>query len=225
MVKRHLATTFPSKDKFLHYVDIHNKKYRGHSASLSDYLSLIRRYRATKEYVDLLSDSSHIGLVYKTLEEWNMNQRGAILFPLEKFKLSIMENKGRIAQLSQYRLELLQWKDLIPSVFPELKYLFANLNVMASASKIVGVSKTLHFLLPDLVMPIDGKYTLAFFYDGRRYSHKMDKEFGYFKEIFEESLKLARDLKLSVTDVDGIGWNTSVPKMIDNAIIAFAPEL
>ena len=96
---------------------------------------------------------------------------------------------------------------------------------MQTQGKIVGVSKTLHFLLPHLVMPIDRRNILDLLYLGAPYSNNPEKEFRYFKEIFEEYQLLTSKLSLSSLDVDNVGWNTSIPKMIDNALIAFLSEL
>lgn len=35
-------------------------------------------------------------------------------------------------------------------------------------------------------------------------------------------MKVVQDLGLSAQDVDHIGWSTSIPKMIDNALIGIA---
>ena len=104
---------------------------------------------------------------------------------------------------------------------------------MTGKSKIVGVSKTLHFLLPDLVMPIDREYTIKNFYSRKRFlSENKDKkyvdinfyekaseDFKKFIVIFSEFYSVAKKQKLSDKDVDREGWNSSVPKLIDNAIM------
>ena len=102
-----------------------------------------------------------------------------------------------------------------------LENVFCGLEVMKSKRRIVGVSKTLHFLIPDLIMPIDGKYTMTYFYGYNKYSDKAQAEFKTFKEIFLETHKIMKELNLTQADVDNQDWNTSVPKLIDNAIIGF----
>jgi hypothetical protein len=92
---------------------------------------------------------------------------------------------------------------------------------MESKRRIVGVSKTLHFLIPDLVMPIDGKFTMLYFYGYNKYSDDAEIEFKAFKDIFVSTVEIASRLNLTEKDVDGKGWNTSIPKLIDNVIIGF----
>jgi len=222
MVKLHLVSILDSKQTFQHYIDLTNQTFREESDSKSCYLRLMAKYCETKNYKDLFADDSYMRLAYRTLEEWNMNQRGARLVDLSEFKQSILQNEDSLEELSKYRLELVKWGELLRTVFPLLKPLFNDMRIMNSGARIVGVSKALHFLLPNLVMPIDRTYTLNFFYLGSGYSQNPEKEFRYFKEVFEEYVKVVQDLGLSAQDVDHIGWNTSIPKMIDNALIGIA---
>ncbi|MGQ9571041.1 MAG: hypothetical protein ACUVUQ_09435, partial [Thermodesulfovibrionales bacterium] len=109
----------------------------------------------------------------------------------------------------------------INTVITLFKNVFSDLKVMESKRKIVGVSKTLHFLLPDLVMPIDSKYTMPAFYGYNKYSNDTREEFKTFKDIFKKTHQITRSLNLSPSDANGDRWKTSVPKLIDNAIIGF----
>lgn len=222
MVKLHLVSILDSKQTFQHYVNLTNQTFREESDSRSCYLRLMAKYCETKNYKDLFADDSYMRLAYRTLEEWNMNQRGARLVDLSEFKQSILQNEDSLEELSKYCLELVKWGELLRTVFPLLRPLFNDMRVMNSGARIVGVSKALHFLLPNLVMPIDRTYTLNFFYLGSGYSQNPENEFRYFKEVFEEYVKVVQDLGLSAQDVDHIGWNTSIPKMIDNALIGIA---
>jgi hypothetical protein len=92
---------------------------------------------------------------------------------------------------------------------------------MKSRRKIVGVSKALHFLIPDLVMPIDGKFTMTYFYGYNKYYNEPEKEFEIFEDIFNKTEKIVAKLNLNNDDLKEEGWNTSVPKLIDNSIIGF----
>ncbi len=224
MLKIRPSSLFTTKQEFLKYVNIHNSGYRVHSDSKSNYLSLIRIHSTASDYDKLLRDSNYIQVAYRTLQDWNMNQQGAKLVTLSEFKNSILEYTRVLSQLKKYRLELLSTTE-IGSILSELKTLFINLRVMQTQAKIVGASKTLHFLLPNLVMPIDRRNILDLLYLGAPYSANPKREFKYFAEIFEEYHRLCKNLSLSKRDVDNSEWNTSIPKMIDNALIAFLAEL
>jgi hypothetical protein len=85
--------------------------------------------------------------------------------------------------------------------------------------KLVTFSKTLHFFLPDLVVPIDRKYTLQFFY-GSTYVPKSDqKQFQRFMEIEQQYLKLQSNIDFSKFIDDK--WNLNIPKTLDNLIIGY----
>ena len=224
MLKIRPASLFSTKQEFLNYVHIYNSNYRVHSDSKDNYLNLMKMYAEAKDYHTLLRNSSYISLAYQTLQDWNMDQRGAKLVDFSNFKNSILSYVESLAHLKEYRLELLSTSEM-GKVLPELRGLFVNLEVMQTQAKIVGVSKALHFLLPNLVMPIDRENIISLLYLGSKYSANPEREFRYFTEIFEEYRALCNKLALSVRDVDKLGWNSSIPKMIDNALIGFLSEL
>jgi len=147
-----------------------------------------------------------------------MNKRGAKLTSYDTFKKSLEYNKVCLVKLYEYKLHEINTND-IKTITDLLKQAFLNLRVMESKRKIVGVSKALHFLLPDLIMPIDNKYTMTAYYGYNKYSNNPEQEFNIFKEIFNKTIEISNRLQLTSTDVDGHQWNTSVPKLIDNAII------
>ncbi len=126
-----------------------------------------------------------------------------------------------LSKLSGIKLEKLEDNET-KRLGQNLTTLFANLKVMESKSKLVGVSKTLHHLLPNLVLPIDRRYTLTFFYEEKfRNSVQIrGDEKEILLEIFKNSHFISRKLLLSEKDLTDI-WDTSIPKLIDNAIIGF----
>lgn len=225
MIRLPLTAILRDKQTFRHYVDVHNQAYRVHSDSRDDYLSLMRQHDKAKRYSDLVNDDTYLQLTYLTLERWNMNQRGARLVAMSDFAESIRRNHEPFEKLSRYRLEQISEGEIEKDILPRLRLLFTSLRVMATRARIVGLSKTLHFMLPNLVMPIDRGNIISVLYLGSKYSSSPDKEFGYFTEIFHEYWHACGVLSLSESDVDHVGWNTSIPKMIDNAVIGFLTEL
>ncbi len=112
-------------------------------------------------------------LVYTTLISWNMNGRGAKLNDFDLFKETIRNNKSKINSLMNYKIEKLNEKEKA-DVLRISEELFNNLELVGKSwtgnkikSKLVTFSKTLHFLIPDLFVPIDRRYTLDFFYDNK----------------------------------------------------------
>jgi hypothetical protein len=152
-----------------------------------------------------------------------MNQRGARLNEFEIVKESIKQHEPYLIDLYKNKLNSIDSLEgengLI--IIRDLEFVFCHLEIMKSKRRIVGVSKAMHFLLPDLVMPIDSTYTMPYFYGTNKYNEKAEKEFQTFLDIFTKTHRITKNLKLTNDDVDGEKWNTSIPKLIDNAIIGF----
>lgn len=169
--------------------------------------------RKRKSLDELFDDESDrfIELIYATLVAWDMNSRGAKMKYFDQFKSSILENKERFKQLSSLRLEALS-----SATFGEVKMLlgqiYKNMHLMESSGRLVSNSKVTHFILPDLIMPMDRQNTLNFFFGNTNESD------GYFLRIFGQSYEIAK--KIDLRQFLDEEWNLSVPKVIDNAIIS-----
>lgn len=205
---------------FQAFLGIHNQHYN--PSKEPNYGALIHRYCSTGNYLKLL-DEKYIRLCYGALgNEFGMNKQGAKLVPYSTFKSSILGQKLALSALSKYRLE--QFKSgqkPTDDLFSKLETLFRHLHVMASGVKLVGVSKALHFLLPNLIMPVDRKNVLTFLYGSSYVPPSLDGQFKRFREVLERYSDLAQHLNLTVHNSDGKWWNVSVPKRIDNAIAGF----
>lgn len=208
-----------SRKAFFYFLAKCNEYYRsGHD--LGDYRDIIEKHRAANGLAPLLDDPSFFRLIYATLERFNMNQRAARLTSENNLQASIKAHRGDLLELYQQKILSLNHQDFL-AFFPILEEIFLGLRVMESRRKIVGVSKTLHFLLPDLVMPIDSTYTLPGFYGYNVYSRSAVAEFNYYKEVHLRSHRALKQLAITDADIDGQGWNTTAPKLIDNALIGF----
>jgi hypothetical protein len=181
-----------------------------------------------REKIDIFSDE-YLELTYTTLIAWNMNGRGAKLNDFELFKESIRKNKDKINSLKEYKIENLTesekniFFETVDDLFMDLDLIGKSWTGKKIKSKIVTFSKTLHFLLPNLFVPIDRRYTLDFFYNNKMVPTHEDiqkndnKQLEVFKELYELFLKLAKTYDLSKY-VDN-KWNANIPKIIDNAVI------
>ena len=218
-IERKLRETFPSKKRLMEYAGACVQGYRRFSDSYYLYQSVILRHRHSG-INDLVTDPDFHGLVYRTLVSWDMNYRNAKLVSLTEFSEGIKAVSDKICELSAISMDELE-DGSSASALARLEDLFRSLRVMESRSQIVGCSKALHFLLPRLVTPIDGKYTLNFLFGYRIYPRSLDAEARLFTEIFQAFLGLTRRLDLSRGDETETGWNTTVPKIIDNAIIGY----
>lgn len=153
-----------------------------------------------------------IGLVHETLEAWNMNQRRAKLADLKDFKKSILLHKDVFDFLAQHKLADIHNNE---SIIQGLRTLFVELELTKTKTKFVTTAKTLHFFLPELVVPMDNKYTLWFF--GAETGGGKDREADLFieKQITFSLFSSQIDLSQYIDN----GWNKNIPKIIDNLII------
>jgi hypothetical protein len=206
-----------SRDIFFLCTKECNDYYRS-GEDLELYRSIITLHRETADIGELIERKGFINLIRRTLIAWNMDQRGAKLASEAELEKSILQTKPSLLRLYQYKLHELTEKTAEEIRF-SLELVFGGLKVMKSKRRMVGVSKTLHFLLPDLVMPIDSTYTMQAIYGYNKYSDDLKKETDDFINIFNKTFKIAKDLNLTSDDITGDQWDTSVPKLIDNAII------
>jgi hypothetical protein len=97
---------------------------------------------------------------------------------------------------------------------------------MKSKTTLIGNSKVMAHLLPNLVPPIDRQYTLNYLHKSKSIVNGLDKEWKLF-EIFirEFFFKVAEDKKFQIwakkclKNKKKYPLDTSIPKIIDNIII------
>jgi len=203
-LKNNLISTF-TVDNISKLVDYTADNYRRYDPGQYLYklaMGISSESKFTEEFIEL---------TYTTLIAWNMNQRGAKLSDYEVFKKSIFEHKETIQSLQNFRIETLSD---ITHVKDVIKFLLKNLQLVANGKpKLVTFSKTLHFFLPDLLMPIDRSYTLQFFYQNTNFQKDDDTQLKIYHEILNQFHQLATiyNFKIHLDDK----WNRNIPKIID----------
>lgn len=209
-------------DKFFNKIDIINvdtikkcldktsKDYRPYDPGWY----LYKKLNELRKKQDIFSDD-YLELVYVTLSSWNMNSRAAKLADFSDFK-DIIRGKGPLI----HSLENDKLSKLNVETICKLESLFQSFEgICHQKSKIVTFSKTLHFLLPELAVPIDRKYTLNFFNNNSIIPNDLDKQFVLYKNILLSFSRLAQKYDFSKY-VDN-GWNQNIPKILDNLIIGY----
>jgi hypothetical protein len=161
-----------------------------------------------------------IELIYVTLAAWNMNSRGAKLADWDTFRSSIVQHKRLFVELANHRIDRLSEKQLEDLLKSNIKKLFFNLTLVAEAKpRLVTYSKTIHFMLPKLLVPIDRKYTLNYFYKHGNVPRSIERQFELFCEIQMEFRRFCAKVPLGQFR-DRI-WNANIPKTMDNIIIGY----
>lgn len=210
-----------SKENFEKYVTAHYERHLDFPKSSKFFHRKVIEMIRTEKLADLLHNELFAERIYAALSTWGMDRMdgSARMVDPDKFKDSIQRSSDLILELEGFKLCSLD-EATKPEVSDKLSKLFSSISVMESASRLVGTSKTLHHVLPDLVPPIDRAYTLTFVYNVK--DVPKSSETKKFLEVFDIFHYICTRLDLTNDDLKKErGWDTSVPKLIDNAIIGY----
>jgi hypothetical protein len=182
----------------------------------------LERRRAHHRAVDLLDDELFLEYVYAVLPAWGMHRMGrqpAKVGDFADMVASFRRSLSGIEALWDRRIVAIPAGD-VDEVAGELWGVISNLNVSTSGTRVVAGTKALHHVLPDLVPPIDRRYTFRFF------TGQMNVGYGdqqAFLEWFPYLCEIGRERRLEIeAAVDRGGFMATGPaKVIDNAIMGF----
>jgi len=224
--KEKITNLTKNKKLFLEFSKGIEETFTGPSAYF--YLQLIKKLKNNK-YENLFSDNPFIEYLYATLACWGMNRmdKNTRMAEFEIFKNSIIKNKDFFVELSKEKLREID----IEEIKDKLLRIFRNIRVMSreNSPKLVAHSKIMHFLLPNLVPPMDKGHVIHFFYGKYRITKKgkiekstptIKDEEKTFIDILKQFQNIANKLNLQEQDLKN-KWDTTIPKLIDNAIIGY----
>jgi len=170
-----------------------------------------------------------IELIYAVLASWGMHRMGSKGSKMQAFGTfyeSINSVKTQIEMLSQ-----LSPQDLTSSYWVMLKGVFRAIRVMSTATILIGNSKVLAHLLPNIVAPIDREYTLNFLFEKNMFQNDIDWEWQIFRKIHDEfyyQVLYCKDFdhraEYWMRNLDQFPWDTSKLKIIDNLVIGAKRE-
>jgi hypothetical protein len=211
---------------FGRFVDAFDQNRQFSGPSLYFHVKALTALRAYGSATDAMDDNDFFDYMYATLASWRLHRMGpgkAKLGEMEDLKSSFREQRQRIEQLQTLRIDAIA-EDDVGDVAGAIWQVLQGLRVGIGETLLVANSKALHHLLPDLVPPIDRNYTLMFFV-GRPYIYR-GRDGDYFKALFplfrEIALRCREDIDARIR-TPWEGMNTSVTKVIDNAILGFMP--
>jgi len=195
------------------------------------FYKIIMKYRkdpsiSLSSLLEKKKNNLYLCFLYGTLIYWDMAQQKAEIKPFPDFEKQIQNQFSNLISLEDFKLEDLN-NDDFDFVSNKLGIIYEGLDLMKSKARLVSTSKTLHFLLPYLVIPMDNKYTKSYFSVSENYKiykGKKCKDPTPFLKIFEYSWKIAKKIKNIVRKNELLNdeWNQTIPKIIDNAIIQYA---
>ncbi len=195
-------------------LDYVKKNYRKDGKAKSSYLELMR----LRKELDVSSES-YLKKLYLTLIDWGMDARGAKLAQEEIFIESVQSHSDSFKKLVNFKIESVTSSEFENSL-AILGELFRHLELVATSKPpLVTFAKTMHFLVPELLVPMDRTYTMCFFFGSTTLNYKMHR-FDTYAALFREFYDFSHnhpELKGYLDD----DWNYSVPKIMDSIIIGY----
>jgi len=106
-----------------------------------------------------------------------------------------------------------------------LKGIFEQIECMASGTSLVGNSKVMARLLPNLIPPVDRAYTLTFLFKHGRIKNGKESEWKMLRQVLEGffyPVVLSPLFQKKAQDwlARGNNWDTSELKIVDNLLIS-----
>ena len=186
-------------------------------------------------------DKTFLRDVHKVVKAW-FGPRSWLIVDFGKFQSEIVDIVPLLAIVERLRIENLQDdcnECYVKSILSErssvcvtdrccvkcvaefLWRVISNINLTNRDAKIISGTKVLHHFLPNLLPPMDDKFTGEFFIG--KESSVTNASKTRFSDIYSGFVHLARELVKNEEFMArvGVGFNTSLTKTLDNAIIGF----
>jgi hypothetical protein len=165
--------------------------------------------------------------LYSVLASWGMHRMGSGGSKMREFH----EFHGSLRIVWPMALQL---RDKLPSTLNEsdwstLREVFRRISCMASGTSLVGNSKVMAHLLPNLIPPIDREYTLKFLFRHGRIANGIEVEWKKLEQILTGFFYPVAQLPFFqqkaeqwVAQKDRFKWDTSALKVADNLVIGLS---
>jgi hypothetical protein len=175
----------------------------------------IDRRRALGSASAAIEDAVFVASLYGTLQKWGIGRRASRLVPLEDFGKRLQFCGSALADLDGLSIE----DDALDvgGVTAQIETLINRLGIVENKSLIVAGTKTLHHILPDLVPPMDRRWTGEFF--GWLPTDPQKRQTAILAIAYRAFAEIAQAAKPS--RLVGAGWRTSLTKLLDNGVIAY----
>lgn len=185
--------------------------------------------QALKTHQDPTS-AKHLEYIYATLIAWGMNRPGrggSKMRDFDTFVKSVKPLNDCILKAQTF-----DCCDMDEDKWEIVGRIFKEIQVMDSRTSLVGNSKVMHHMLPNIIPPIDRKYTLSFLHGNTNIRNDLDFEWQLMKKIITLFfIPIASDKYFRLLAIDWINrknefpWDTSELKIIDNIVIGAMREL
>lgn len=201
--------------RFEHYIDVFDsaKPFRKWG-QYEFHIKTIRLLRELGSIEHALGNPEFMRNLWETLKAW-LGARGSRLEPYEEFCSAV---RGKLDELRRLEALLIDDPELdVSTTANALWALIDTLGIVNNNARLVSCTKTLHHLLPNLVVPMDRRFTQTFF--GWHNPEFQYQQRRVFHEAFRQFVVIARSVPLG--RYVGSGWHTSRTKVLDNALVGY----
>lgn len=172
---------------------------------------------------DADDNERHLEYIYATLVSWGMHRmgpRGSKMVGFETFKNSVDDLRPEIQTAKN-----INYQNVTKTEWDVLEKIFRNLKIMATGTSIVGNSKVMAHMMPNIIAPVDRAYTLRYLKE--HIKNGLEYEWPLMRRIIEEFfIPVAKDVqfisysKRWLEERENYPSDTSPMKIIDNLTIA-----
>lgn len=202
-------------NEFDRYVELYDREVPFRRAGQFEYHKATITSRRSAPNIAAAIGSEFTESLWNTLRAWGIGVRSSRLVGVETFRTELARWTEPLASLEELKLA-----DSNDATRDKVWQLIQEIDIVDNKARLVALTKTLHHLLPDLVVPIDRAYTGAFFgWQPAQFQFDQRKIFEIAWAAFK-SVAQATDPERFVGD----RWRTSSTKIIDNAVVGFCIE-
>lgn len=131
-----------------------------------------------------VSESLRLELIYAVLSSWGMHRMGKGGSKMKAF--DTFANSVKFVHDDLEVLHVFSPASMTSESWSRLKRVFEGIEVMASGTSLVGNSKVMAHLLPNIVVPIDREYTLKYLFGSGDIQNDLNLEWLLMRKILEE---------------------------------------
>jgi len=224
------------KENFVHFHETFSQEIKNSNSwkPLRKALPFIQKYREyitigrKRLYDALFSNEEFMDDLYDIVWLW-MGQGRRRLKDRTIFKKIVRDTEDSLEEIKNITMEdfLEMEEETKGKTERKIVNIFETLDVTEAGCKIVSGSKTLHFLIPDLIPPIDRAFTGNFLsISDYQFSSPKDDQTKIFLYIFHKYLEILEECYSSIVCIykNKQEYDYSVPKIIDNTIWGYCEE-
>ncbi len=175
----------------------------------------IDRRRELGSVAATLEDEEFLDSLFATLIVRGIGTRGTNLVARAQFAAPLRAHAGEMAALERFSLD--DPSLYVTAIAERVASLSQHLGIVENAATVEPGSKALHYLLPDLVPPLDRRWTGKFF-RWRQQDPLAHAQRIWFEAFSNLALVASQSAPSRLLDEE---WNSSITQVLDNALIGY----